>query len=168
MYCLTSLSETNHLPPQSHFQGTKSGVIAGREIWTVWTVTENLPLEFLQECRNLCWPYEALHCREAVCPHGWASWSFRFDRLAKGGQGLRVTLGIHCCPALQEVYQKGAVLIKEERQHNLSCTCVDGLGFFGDVGPGWFHWKLCRFDSGSKWWHQDSSPDTRKSFPSLA
>ena len=44
-------------------------------------------------------------------------WSFRFDRLAKGGQGLRVTLGI---PALQEVYQKGAILVKEERQHNLS------------------------------------------------
>ena len=27
-------------------------------------------------------------------------------------------------------YQKGAVLVKEERQHNLSCTSVDGLGFF--------------------------------------
>ena len=39
-------------------------------------------------------------------------------------------LGIHCCPMLQKVYQKGAVLVKEECQHNLSCTCVDGLGFF--------------------------------------
>ena len=50
--------------------------------------------------------------------------------LANGGQGLRVTLGIHCCPALQEVYQKGAVLVKDERQQNLSYTCVDGLGYF--------------------------------------
>ena len=32
--------------PQSLFQGTKNGVIAGREVWTVWRVTENLPLEF--------------------------------------------------------------------------------------------------------------------------
>ena len=64
-------------------------------------------------------------------PTGELAWSFRFDRLPKGGQGLRVMLGIHCCPALQEVYQKQAVLVvKEEDQHNLSCTCVDDLGFF--------------------------------------
>ena len=61
---------------------------------------------------------------------GELAWSFRFERLAKCGQGLRVTLGIHCCPALQEVYQKRTILVKEERQHNLSCTCVDDLGFF--------------------------------------
>ena len=42
-------------------------------------------------------------------PTGEFAWSFRFVRLAKGDQGLRVTLGIHCCPALQEVYEKGAV-----------------------------------------------------------
>ena len=38
-------------------------------------------------------------------------------------------LGIHCYMTLQEVYEKWAVLVKEERQHNLSCTFVDGLGF---------------------------------------
>ena len=57
------------------------------------------------------------------------AWLFRFDHLVKGGQGLRVTLGIHCCPVMQEVYKKGAVLVKEECQHDLSCTCVDGFGF---------------------------------------
>ena len=29
------------------FLGDQNGVIAGREVWTVWRVTENLPLEFL-------------------------------------------------------------------------------------------------------------------------
>ena len=38
--------------PHSLFWGTKNGVIAGRKIWTVWKVTENLPLEFLQECSD--------------------------------------------------------------------------------------------------------------------
>ena len=33
--------------PQSLFQGTKTGVIAGREVWTVWRGTENLPLDFM-------------------------------------------------------------------------------------------------------------------------
>ena len=45
---------------------------------------------------------------------------FRFDRLAKDDQG---------CLALQEVYQQGAVLDKEDRQHKRSCTCVDSLEF---------------------------------------
>ena len=31
---------------------------------------------------------------------------------------------------LHEVYQKGAVLVKEEHQHYLSYTYVDSLGFF--------------------------------------
>ena len=69
-------------------------------------------------------------------PTGELVWSFRFDRLAKGCQGLRVTLGIHCCPELQKVYQKEPVLVKQERQHNLSCTCVGGLGFFCGGYPG--------------------------------
>ena len=38
------------------------------------------------------------------------AWSFRFDSLAKGGQGLRVTLGIHCCPALQGNLSEGGRL----------------------------------------------------------
>ena len=29
------------------FLGTKNGIIAGREVWTLWRVTENLPLEFM-------------------------------------------------------------------------------------------------------------------------
>ena len=57
------------------------------------------------------------------------AWPFRFDRLVKGGQGLRVMLGIHCCPVLQEVYQKGAILVKEECQHNLSALLWMALDF---------------------------------------
>ena len=38
--------------PQSLFYRTKNGVITGREVWTVWRVTENLPHEFLQVCRD--------------------------------------------------------------------------------------------------------------------
>ena len=85
-----------------------------------------------------------------MTPTGELAWSFRFDHLMKGGQGLQVTLGVHCCPVLQEVCKKGAVLIKEECQHKLSCTCVDGLGFFYGGYPGCFHWRHCRFDSASK------------------
>ena len=85
--------------------------------------------------------------------------SFRFDRLANGGQGLRVTQDILCCPALQEVLSEWAVLVKQERQHNLSCNCVDGLRFFGGGYPGCFFCRLCRLDSGSMSWHQDSSSE---------
>lgn len=63
-------------------------------------------------------------------PTGELTWKFQFDRMVKARQGLRITLDIHCCPMLQEVDQKGAVLVKGEREHNLSCACVDGLGFF--------------------------------------
>ena len=83
----------------------------------------------------MCWPYEALHCRGANDPTGELAWSFRLDRLAKDGQGLQVTLGIRCSLALREAYQKGAVLVKKERQQNLSCTCVDGLAFFSGGDP---------------------------------
>ena len=38
--------------PSEPFYGIKNGVIAEREVWTVWRVTKNLPLEFLQECRD--------------------------------------------------------------------------------------------------------------------
>ena len=55
---------------------------------------------------------------------GELAWSFQFDCLVNGGQGLRVILGIHCYPALQEVNQKGAILVKEERQHKLSYTWI--------------------------------------------
>ena len=27
-------------------------IVRGREVWTLWRVTENLPLKFLQECRD--------------------------------------------------------------------------------------------------------------------
>ena len=72
------------------------------------------------------------------------------DRLAKGDQGMRVTLGIHGCPALQEVYEKGAVLLKEERHLKLPALVWIALDIFGGGDPGCFHWRLCRFDSGSK------------------
>ena len=99
-------------------------------------MTENLAYEFLQECRvcvGRMRPYIVVKQND---PTGEFGWLFRFDRLAKGDQGLQVTLGIHYCPMLQEIYQKGAVLVKEERQHNLSCSCVDGLGFFVGGNPG--------------------------------
>ena len=108
----------------------------------VWRVTENLPLEFLQECRDCVGHIRPCIVVEQNDPMGELAWSFRFDLLAKGGQGLRVTLGIHCYPALQEVYQKGAVFVKEEYQHNLSYTCVDAFGFFGGGDCGCFQWKL--------------------------
>ena len=113
-------------------------------------MTENLQLEFLQECLDCVGrmrPYIVVEQNE---PMGELAWSFRFDCLVKGVQGLQVMLCIHCYPALKEVYQKGAVLVKEERQHNLSCTFVDGLGFFWGGDTGCSHWRLCRFDSGSK------------------
>ena len=73
---------------QRLFQGSKNGIIAGREVWTVWGVTENLPLEFLQECCD-----SVDHMRPCVVveqnnPMGELAWSFRFDRLAKSGKGL--------------------------------------------------------------------------------
>ena len=37
-------------------------------------------------------------------PTGELAFSFQFNHLVKGGQGLRVTLGIHCCPVQLEVY----------------------------------------------------------------
>ena len=131
------------------FMRPKNGVITGGEIWTVWRMIKNLPLEFLQECSDCVGRVRLCIVAEQNDPTGELAWLFRFDRLAKGGQGLREKLGIHCCPALQEVYLKGAVLFEGER----SCTCVDGLGFFGGGDPGCFHWRLCRFDSGSTWWH---------------
>ena len=38
--------------PQSLFYGNKNVVIAGREVWTIWRVTENLPYDFLKDCRD--------------------------------------------------------------------------------------------------------------------
>ena len=68
-------------------------------------------------------------------PTGELAWSFQFDCLVKDGQGLRVMLGIHCYPALQEVYQKGA---KEERQHKLSYTWIFLVVVTLDVSTGDF------------------------------
>ena len=86
-------------------------------------VTENLPLEFLQEYRDCVGRMRPCIVMEQNGLMGELAWLFLFDRLVKGGQGLRVTLGIHCCPVLQEVYQKGAILVKEERQHNFQHLC---------------------------------------------
>ena len=84
-------------------------------------------------------------------PTGELAWSFRFDSLANGGQGLRVTLGIHCCPALQEVFQKGPHWSKKNVSINFPALVWLALDFFGGGGDsGCFHWRLCRFDSGSK------------------
>ena len=37
---------------QSLIYATNNGVITGREVWTVWRMTEILPIEFLQECHD--------------------------------------------------------------------------------------------------------------------
>ena len=114
-------------------------------------MTENLLLEFLQECRDCVGRMRSYIVLEQNDPTGELSWSFRFDRLAKGGQGLRVTLGIHCCPALQEAYQEGPSWPKKK---NVSITFPAlvwmAMDFFGGGDPGCFHWILCRFESGSK------------------
>ena len=63
--------------------------------------------------------------------------SYDFNSLAKGDQGLRVKLGIHCCPMLQEVYQKGACLGQKK---NISITFPElmwmALNSFGGDDPG--------------------------------
>lgn len=104
--------------PQSLFLGTKNGVIAEREVWTVWRVTENLPLQFLHVCRNRISRMRPCIVMEQ-CE---LAWSLSFYRLMKGGQDLQVMLDIHYYPVLQEVLQKETVLVKEERQHNFICT----------------------------------------------
>lgn len=96
--------------------------------------------------------------------------SFWFSRLVKRGTGLRVNLvsckSPDCCPVLQEVCQKGTVLVEEEIRHNLSCTCMDDLG----ISRCW--WVLIiPFETCSKYWHRESSPVTiraRNLFTSLA
>ena len=138
------------LAPQSLFSGTKNGVIAGREVWVVWRVTENLPLEFLQECRDCIGRMRPCIVVEQNGPTGELVWSFRFYRLAKDGQGVRVTLGIHCCPALQEVYQKEESWSKKNVSISFPELVWVVLDFSGSSDPGCFHWRLCRFDSGPK------------------
>ena len=69
------------------------------------------------------------------------AWSFRFDRFAKGDQGLRVMLGIHYCPTIAGSLYEGAVLLKEERQHNLPTLASMVLDIFGGSDPGCFHWR---------------------------
>ena len=110
MYCLTLTSEVNRLPLRDFFKGIRNGIIAGREIWTVWRVTENLPLEFLQEYRDCVGCMRPCIVMEQNDPTGELAWLFRFDGLMKGGQDLRVMLGIHCCPMLQEVLSEGGLL----------------------------------------------------------
>ena len=48
--------------PQSILYATKNGIIGGREVWTVWRVSENLPLEFLQECREFLLAFSHVTC----------------------------------------------------------------------------------------------------------
>ena len=83
-------------------------------------MTENFPLEFLQECRDCVGRMRPCIVVEQNEPTGELAWLFRFDRLVKGNQGLRVMLGSHCCPMLQEVYQKGA----SSAQDNSECPLL--------------------------------------------
>ena len=100
----------------------------------------------------LCWLYEALHCRGAEWPHGWACLVISIWSHGEGWSRFETNTGQSLFPMLQEVYQMGVVMVKEECQHNLSCTWVD---FFGVGDPECFHWRLCRFDYDSKClpWH---------------
>ena len=70
-------------------------------------MSEYLSLKFQHECHDCVGHMRLCTVVEQNDPTCELAWSFRFDCLAKGGQGLREMLGIHCCPALQEVYQKG-------------------------------------------------------------
>ena len=102
----------------------------------------------------LCWPYRPCIVVEQNDPTGELAWLFRFDCLANGGQDLRIMLCIHCCPTLQEIYEKGAILVKEESQHNLSCTCVDSLGFFW----WWWPWMLPLVTLSFRFWFEVMIP----------
>ena len=62
------------------------------------------PTEFLQECHDCVGRMRPCIIVEHNDPMDELAWSFWFDYTAKCGQGLRVMLGIHCCPVLQEVY----------------------------------------------------------------
>ena len=112
-------------------------------------MTEDLSLEFLQECRDCVGHMRPCIVVEQNDHTDELAWSFRFDRLAKGGQGLRVMLGIHCCPALQEVYQKGPSWSKKISK-NFTALVGMALDFLDGGDPRCFHWRLCHFDSGSK------------------
>ena len=115
---LNVVIQSESFAPQSLFQGTKISIITGGEVWTVWRLTKNLPLEFLQDCHDCVGHMRPCIVVEQNDPKGELAWSFRFDRLVKGAQGLQVTLLSCTAGSLSE----GAVLVKEECQHNLSCT----------------------------------------------
>ena len=89
-------------------------------------MTENLPLEFLQECRDCVGRMRPSIVVEQNDPMGELPWSLRFNHLAKDGQGFQVMLGIHLYPALQEVYQKGAILYVYLRFEGTSTSQVIG------------------------------------------
>ena len=119
--------------------GTKNGIITGREVWTVWRVTENLPLEFLQECRDCVGRMRPCIVMEQNDPMGELAWSFRFDRLAKGGQGLQVTLG-------RKSIRRGMSWSKKNVSITFPALVWMVLDSFGGGDPGYFHWRF----SGSK------------------
>ena len=89
---------------------------------------------YLNFCKStwLCWPYEALHCHGAESPHGCACLVITISLLGDGWSRFASNTGHSLLFRVAESLSE--VLIKEERQHNLSRTCVDGLGFF------WLWW----------------------------
>ena len=54
--------------PQS-LLGAKNGIIKGRKVWTVWRVTENHPLGFVQECRDCVGHMRSCIVMEQNDPH---------------------------------------------------------------------------------------------------
>ena len=104
----------------------------------------------------LCWPYEALHCRGAEWLHGWACLVVSIWSLGEGWSRFANNAGHSLLSRAAGILSEGGRLV----QRRTSALVWMALDFFGDGDPGCFNWRLCRFDCGSKWWHQDSSSAT--------
>ena len=115
---------------------------------------KNLPFEFLQEYHDCVGCMRSCIVVEKNDPTGGLACSFRFDRLAKGGQGLRVTQGIHCCPMLQEVYQKGPSWSKKNVSITFPALVWMALDFFDGGDPGYFQVETLSF----RFWFEVMTP----------
>ena len=62
--------------PQSLFYGITNGVVAGREVWTVWRLTEKLPLEFLEDFYDCVGRMRPCIVVEQNDPMSELAWSF--------------------------------------------------------------------------------------------
>ena len=102
----------------------------------------------------LCWLYEALYCYGAEWPHGWACLVISIWSLAKDGQGLQVLLGMHCCPALQEVFRWGPSWSKKNVSITFPALVWMALEFF----LWWWPWMLPLETLSFQFWFKVMTP----------